>query len=61
LVNSLLELVNHLIALYKSQYCTKIHDLLSNMNPYDLYYLDKFLKFSPFSPNHKNLNNQLLI
>jgi hypothetical protein len=31
------------------------------MNPYDLYYLDKFLKFSPFSPNHKILNNQLLI
>jgi hypothetical protein len=27
------------------------------MNPYDLYYLHDFLKFSPFSPNHANLNN----
>ncbi|KAK2359190.1 hypothetical protein QL285_096295 [Trifolium repens] len=26
------------------------------MNPYDFYYLDDFLKFSPFSPNHTNLN-----
>ncbi|CAJ2651138.1 unnamed protein product [Trifolium pratense] len=26
------------------------------MNPYDFYYLEDFLKFSPFSPNHGNLN-----
>jgi hypothetical protein len=52
----LLELVNLFIALYKSQYFTKTYYLLSNMNPYDFYYLDGFLKFSPFSPNHANLD-----
>jgi hypothetical protein len=26
------------------------------MNPFDFYYLEDFLKFSPFSPNHANLN-----
>jgi hypothetical protein len=27
------------------------------MNPFDFYYLDDFLKFSPLSPNYANLNN----
>jgi hypothetical protein len=26
------------------------------MNPYNFYYLEDFLRFSPFSPNHANLN-----
>jgi hypothetical protein len=26
------------------------------MNPFDFYYLDDFLKFSPLSPNYTNSN-----